>query len=103
MESSPELPEGRTDDPAQSAPSGPKIAPAQLRKLHAMFSNVGIGAQREVCLALASEVAGRPITTSKDLTVGEASNVIDALENGTWRGLLGFEEAHDAAEGEASE
>jgi len=101
MESSPELPEGPTDEPSESepvAPTGPPISPAQLRKLHTMFSNVGISAERETCLALATEVAGRPITTSKDLTVGEASNLIDALESGTWRGLLGMDDEGGAAE-----
>lgn len=64
--------------PADEAPPL-AITPAQLTKLHTTFSAVG-WFDRDDRLRAASAIAGRPIATSKDLTLAEASDLIDTLE-----------------------
>lgn len=68
--------------PAEQPPADGRpapITPAQLTKLHTTFSAVG-WFDRDDRLRAASTIAGRPIATSKDLTLAEASNLIDTLE-----------------------
>ncbi len=55
------------------------INPAQLTKLHTTFSAVG-WFDRDDRLRAASTIVGRPIATSKDLTLVEASTLIDTLD-----------------------
>lgn len=72
----PPLP-GEEEQEADAAPPSP-ITDPQMAKMHACFNDVGI-TERDDRLAYAAEVIGRDITTSKELTVGEASAVIEAL------------------------
>jgi len=60
-----------------SRPVAP-ITPEQLKKLHASFNEAGITA-RETRLEYASNIAGRALESSSDLTKAEASKVIEAL------------------------
>jgi hypothetical protein len=55
------------------------ISTAQRPKLHALFAEKGV-TSRDSKLAYATRVAGRTIESSNDLTLDEASRVIDALE-----------------------
>lgn len=55
------------------------ITDEQRTKLHALFGDKGIES-REAKLAYATRVAGRSVTSSNELTVAEASKVIDVLE-----------------------
>lgn len=54
-------------------------SPAQTRKLHAMFRERGVHDRTER-LQWASEVLGRQLTSSKEMTMDEAGKVIDDLE-----------------------
>jgi hypothetical protein len=72
--------------PAGPAPQRPAddgrpaaITPAQLTKLHTTFSAVG-WFDRDDRLRAASAIVDRQIGTSKDLTLAEASTLIDTLE-----------------------
>ena len=67
--------ENSTEDPA--SPDG--ITDAQSRKMHAAFNDLGI-TDREQRLGYCTNLIGRQIETSKELTRDEASRVIDALE-----------------------
>lgn len=55
------------------------ITGAQMTKLQTLFSKAGI-AERVDRLAHVSELIGRPVESSKELTKAEASKVIDDLE-----------------------
>jgi hypothetical protein len=55
------------------------ITQPQSKKLHAGFNDLGI-TDREQRLAYCTNLIGREITSSNDLTKDEASRVIDALE-----------------------
>jgi hypothetical protein len=55
------------------------ITRAQMTKLQATYTDLGI-TDRKARLNYASDVVGRPLSTSADLTKAEASDVIDALE-----------------------
>jgi hypothetical protein len=55
------------------------ITADQLKKLHAMFSDAGLG-KREEGLAYLTDVVGHEVESSKDLTKAEASTVFEALE-----------------------
>ncbi|MCL2089884.1 MAG: phage recombination protein Bet [Micrococcales bacterium] len=57
----------------------PSITPAQQRKLHAMLRQA-VGDDRDAGLVVCSSVLSRDVTSTADLTVAEASTVIDALE-----------------------
>ncbi|OCI31072.1 hypothetical protein [Oerskovia enterophila] len=57
----------------------PTITPDQLRTLHASFGEFGI-ATRDDGLAYASQVIGRIVGSTKELTKSEASAVIDNLK-----------------------
>lgn len=58
------------------------ISDAQLRKLGAVFGDLGVTGQgsRADRLRIASEIVGRDLETSKDLTLDEARMLIDTLE-----------------------
>ena len=75
------------EQPRQSAYSAGGSRPAgedvpitepQLRMLHASYSQIGI-TDRQERLDFAAATVGRRIESSKDLTKGEASRLIDAL------------------------
>jgi hypothetical protein len=73
----PPLP-GEDDEPAE-----PGITDPQMRKLGVLFAQLGIKGkgEREDRLKIASKVAGRPLSSSKELTLGEARVLIDTLES----------------------
>lgn len=75
----PDLDDAPVDLPTPPTETGEAITAPQLRKLHAVMGENGLG-QRDEALAYLSRVVGREITTSKELTKVEASEVIDALE-----------------------
>lgn len=57
------------------------VTKAQLAKLHACMTDYGIGGHRDLGLAYITETIGRTVESTKDLTVAEASKVIDRLVN----------------------
>lgn len=65
------------DDEPDGGPA--PITEPQQRKMHALLGKHG-KADRDVGLAFISDVVGRDVETTKDLTVLEAGQVIDALE-----------------------
>jgi hypothetical protein len=67
-------------DASEPATEGSRgITPAQSRKLHTLLGKTGRG-DRDVGLVYISRILGREITSTKDLGVIEAGDVIDALE-----------------------
>jgi len=78
-----------TDTPEPDAPATVAEHEALRKKLMATYRERGFD-QREARLAFARFVTGRPVESSNDLTVEEASRIIDALE------------AHGAGPGQAS-
>lgn len=56
------------------------ITQAQQRKLHALFRENDLG-DRDAGLLYIGAVIGRPVETTKELTVAEAGTVIDSLDN----------------------
>lgn len=69
-----------TPAPAQPEPVAEKlITPAQSRKLHALLKDTGRGDDREYALAHIVSLIDRDITSTKELTLAEATVVIDAL------------------------
>jgi hypothetical protein len=64
------------DDPATG--DDPPATDKQRRAILAICQQVGL-ANRDDRLAFIGSTLGRPVATSKDLTVAEASRVIDAL------------------------
>lgn len=76
-------PEPDISDPSvipQSEPEAPVdlMSPAQSRQMFAMFNKVGV-TDRDHRLRYTVDVIGRDITTSRELTRAEASEVINAL------------------------
>lgn len=67
----------QTGGAAQTTPDG--ITEAQLRKLHATYSEAGL-THREQKAEFVKRIIGREVESSKDLTKREAATVIDALE-----------------------
>jgi hypothetical protein len=59
------------------------ITDTQLRKLGAAFSDLGVKGEgeRAARLAVASKVAGRPVSSARELNAGEASVLINTLES----------------------
>ncbi|MEC4763816.1 hypothetical protein VT930_11945 [Mycobacterium sherrisii] len=56
----------------------PMITYRQHRMLHALFHDAGV-ADRDERLAITSQIVGRAVNTSTELTLAEASNLIDEL------------------------
>lgn len=66
----------------QPQPAEDAATDAQLRKLGAVFTDLGVkgSGERAQRLRIASEFVGRPLTSSRDLTKAEAQTLIDTLE-----------------------
>jgi hypothetical protein len=62
-------------------PAAEPITAAQLKKLHAAMGDRGLS-DRAAGLDYLSQILGRQVETSKELSKDEASRVIDLLENG---------------------
>lgn len=60
----------------------PTITSAQLKKLHAMLDDIGLGgaSNREQALAYMGNIIDRELTSSKDLTSSEAQKVFEQIE-----------------------
>ncbi|UCZ88615.1 hypothetical protein [Gordonia sp. WA4-43] len=77
-----------SDEPPteQKKPAQKLITAAQLKRLHAMLGEAGLGNDREGALAYMSDVVerepGNELTTSKELTSEEVQKVFESLENG---------------------
>jgi hypothetical protein len=79
VQDGPPLPgEEEVAEPNHAEPSG-SPSHAQQKKLHALFREAGL-TDRDRGLRFLSVLTGREIGSSKELTVEEASNVIDHLE-----------------------
>lgn len=73
---------GEDDQPAATdvAPAEPaSVTSAQMKKLHAIFTQAGIGGRNDR-IRISSEVVGRQLGSSSELTKDEASVLIDTLE-----------------------
>lgn len=57
------------------------VSAAQMTKLHAIFTEQGVK-DRDERLQVSSQVVGRTLESSKDLTLSEATRLIDTLERG---------------------
>ncbi len=66
-------------EPEPATVTGELITAAQMKKLHALFTQCEIKA-RDDALAFAHDVTGRAVESTKELTKLEASAVIDALD-----------------------
>lgn len=78
----PESAEPEFDPPAEPEPELPVeelIRPAQTKKMMALFNEKGFR-DRDDRLAYVTEVVGIEVASSKDLSVAQASAVIDALD-----------------------
>lgn len=90
---SPEEPGGPplpTDDDYQEPdgqPTEPGITKEQLTKLHTVFTASGV-TNRDTRLQACCLIVGRELETSKDLTLSEASTLIDQLEQWSTEGHL---------------
>lgn len=69
-------PETAPEPPLDDSPE--TITPAQSKMLHASFNDLGV-TDRDQRLAYCTNLIGREISTSNDLTKAEASRVIDAI------------------------
>lgn len=67
------------DEPPAPAPRDEPVTKAQLTKIATTFTAIE-WTDRADRLRAASTIVGRPLKTSKDLTKGEASTLIDTLE-----------------------
>lgn len=74
-----EFPAADEPDLDESKPE-PSITKPQLTKLHILAQERGIEDDRDGYLRYLTNIAGRDIESSKELTVDEASRVIDSLE-----------------------
>lgn len=79
VETGPPLP----TEPEPEPETGELITDAQQRKLRAQLADLGYGSadDRDTVLRAATQITGRIIATSKELTKPEAMKLIDALEN----------------------
>lgn len=77
----PSLDEPPTATGSDLTDTGDVISAAQLKKLHATMGDHGLS-DRDTGLAYISNLLGRDVTTSKDLSKAEASRIIDLLESG---------------------
>lgn len=80
-ESQPEPPAATDPQPvdADSAPAVDALTDAQLQKLNIQLREL-VGGLRESKLQLLSDVLGRQVTSSKELTISDASRAIEALQ-----------------------
>ncbi|MCU1492086.1 MAG: hypothetical protein JWM85_3491 [Acidimicrobiaceae bacterium] len=62
-----------------TGPAGQPAVRGQLRRIAILLNEFGI-ANRDQALGFCSAIAGRPITSRKELTAREASHVLDDLE-----------------------
>jgi hypothetical protein len=69
----------------QPQPAPDAATDAQLRKLGAVFTDLGVkgAGERAERLRIAGEVVGRPLSSSRELTKREAQTLIDTLEGGS--------------------
>jgi hypothetical protein len=72
-------PEPPAPTPEQQPPAADSITDAQLQKLNIQLREQ-VGGLREAKLQLLSEVLGRQVTSSKELTISDATKAIDALQ-----------------------
>lgn len=89
---SPAAPPKETSGPAEGAPPSPEADPdpaspppepvtdKQLRAIHATFRDMGIS-ERNVRMAYASNVLGRDLPSSKDMTAAEASRLLEVMKD----------------------
>jgi len=68
---------GATPEPAE--PGERPASEAQMRRMFALFNERGFD-DRDYRLRFASQVIGRPIESARDLTMSEASQLMDAIE-----------------------
>ncbi len=73
----PDAPTEDIQDAEVIEPTEPAITPAQSKRLHTLVTRLGM--DRDTKLAGLTRIAGREITSSKDLTEGEAAWAIDGL------------------------
>ena len=68
--------------PDPPAPAEPLATDAYKRRIFASMRELGLSGEgdRDERLAYCSRIAGRPIASSNELTIGEASKIIDRLE-----------------------
>jgi hypothetical protein len=66
-------------DPDDEPPADRPRTEAQSKRLHATLHQLGV-LDRDQALELITEIVGRDVTTTKDLTVTEAGRVIDDLD-----------------------
>ncbi len=66
-------------DPQPEPETDSGITDAQMHKLQALLKQKGL-TSRDLALAFVGDALGRDVASSKDLTKGEASKVIDALD-----------------------
>lgn len=71
-EPAPERPDLEPDRPGY-------ITRAQLRMLHALLNQAGLGDDRDAALAMYAEVGGRRVESSKELTRIESTRILDHL------------------------
>lgn len=67
-----------TDEPAPSTPNASPVLAKDAVRINALLEEAGIGARSEK-LRLVSEIAGRDVASSRDLTRPEAARVIEHL------------------------
>jgi hypothetical protein len=70
------------DAAAADLPPGDRLIDSrgdQMKRLHAALNDAGLG-ERDLGLGYISTVLGRDVDSSKKITVAEAAQVIDALE-----------------------
>lgn len=78
------------EPPAAGEPAAPDVVtPAQLKKLGAIFSGFGFGSgERVQRLDVVARVIRREVSSMNELTMGEASRLIDTLEQFSDRSAL---------------
>lgn len=79
-----ETPEEKAAEAATGMQDEGAITPAQLTKLNIQLQENGFD-DRDEKLRFLSLRLGRSIESSKDLSLDEASHLIDAFENGSWQ------------------
>lgn len=84
----PPPPARKTNTVPIDGPNDREISPQQMRMMHALFNQFGI-TDRGDRLSITSHIIGRDIDTSNQLTVGDATQLIDIL--------TAWSEGHDGA------